>query len=39
LYNYLWKMVMFCVLGIVPLIFFVVAWTGRFKDKDETSDD
>ncbi|MDR0608463.1 MAG: hypothetical protein LBG52_09335 [Candidatus Peribacteria bacterium] len=36
LYNHLGKIVMFCVLGIIPLIFFITARTGRYVEGTTT---
>jgi hypothetical protein len=39
LYNYLGKIAMFCILGIIPLIFFITAWTGRYVDENDKNED
>jgi protein-S-isoprenylcysteine O-methyltransferase Ste14 len=39
LYNYLGKTVMFCVLGLIPLLFFFLARKGRYGDDDDEDDD
>jgi hypothetical protein len=39
LYNQLGKTVMFCVLGSIPIIFFITARTGRYVDEKEKDED